>query len=194
METIGTQIQMVKKILKIVYGIFLAILAALVLLLMASMLSIPGGIKTLTVLSGSMEPAIHTGSVVVIMPANDYKAGDIITFGEISKTKTPTTHRIKDIKIVDGNPVYITKGDANNSEDNAEVLATSVKGKVLFSIPYLGYVLNFMRQPIGFALVIIVPATLIIWEEIKKIIGEIKKSKKKTESGAVEKIDENQNV
>lgn len=128
------------------------------------------------------------------MPANDYKAGDIITFGEISKTKTPTTHRIKDIKIVDGNPVYITKGDANNSEDNAEVLATSVKGKVLFSIPYLGYVLNFMRQPIGFALVIIVPATLIIWEEIKKIIGEIKKSKKKTESGAVEKIDENQNV
>ena len=128
------------------------------------------------------------------MPANDYKVGDIITFGEISKTKTPTTHRIKDIKIVDGNPVYITKGDANNSEDNAEVLVTSVKGKVLFSVPYLGYVLNFMRQPIGFALVIIVPATLIIWEEIKKIIGEIKKSKKKTESGAVEKIDENQNV
>jgi len=194
LEAIGTQIQMVKKILKIVYGIFLAILVALVLLLMASMLSIPGGIKALTVLSGSMEPAIHTGSVVVIMPANDYKVGDIITFGEISKTKTPTTHRIKDIKIVDGNPVYITKGDANNSEDNAEVLVTSVKGKVLFSVPYLGYVLNFMRQPIGFALVIIVPATLIIWEEIKKIIGEIKKSKKKTESGAVEKIDENQNV
>ena len=189
--------KMGKKIIKIIYGIFLGLMAGLVLMLAVSMLPVPGNIRALTVLSGSMEPAIHTGSVVVIKPFADYKIGDVITFGEISKTKTPTTHRIKDIKIVDGKPVYITKGDANNSEDNAEVSAGSVKGKVLFSIPYLGYALNFMRQPAGFALVVIVPATLIVWEETKKIWREVAKNKRgrqTVEENKTDKKEENKNV
>jgi len=74
----------------------------------------------MVVQSGSMEPAIHTGSVVMVKPASDYKIGDVITFGEVSKTKAPITHRIYDIKVVDGNPVYITKGDANNAPDARE--------------------------------------------------------------------------
>jgi len=64
--------------------------------------------------------------------AADYKIGEVITFGAISKTETPVTHRIKDIKIVDGQPVYITKGDANNATDSKEVPRSEVKGKVLF--------------------------------------------------------------
>lgn len=167
-------------------------------MLVASMLPIPGNYRVLSVLSGSMEPAIHTGSVVIVAPAADYKIGEVITFGEISKTKTPTTHRIKDIKIVDDKPVYITKGDANNAPDNKEVAASEVKGKVLFTIPYLGFILNFVKQPMGFALVIIVPAILIIWEEVKKIWREIMKNKKKPEMVETSKAEvskkENQNV
>lgn len=189
MEVIGTQIQMIKKILNVVYGILLALLVALAVMLAASILPIPGNYRVLSVLSGSMEPAIHTGSVVIVAPAEDYKIGEVITFGEISKTKTPTTHRINDIKVVNDKPVYITKGDANNAPDNKEVAASEVKGKVLFSIPYLGFALNFVKQPIGFALVIIVPAILIIWEEAKKIFHEITRGKKKA---AVVEIDEKQ--
>jgi len=185
---------MIKKILNIGYGIFLVLLVALAVLLAASMLPVPGNYRVLTVLSGSMEPAIHTGSVVAVAPAADYKIGEVITFGAISKTETPVTHRIKDIKIVDGQPVYITKGDANNATDSKEVPRSEVKGKVLFSIPYLGYALNFVKQPLGFALVIIIPAVLIIWEEAKKIWSEITKNKKKPEAAEAAKKEEKQNV
>jgi len=122
------KMKIVKFFLNVVYGFFLAV----AVMLAASMLPVPGNYRVLSVLSGSMEPAIHTGSVVIVAPAADYKIGEVITFGEISKTKTPTTHRISDMKIVDGKPVYITKGDANNAPDNKEVAFGEVKGKVLF--------------------------------------------------------------
>jgi signal peptidase len=176
-----------KKIKKLISIVGVLILTFMAVLLIGTMLPIPGNYRVLSVLSGSMEPAIHTGSVVAVAPASNYKVDDVITFGEISKTKMPTTHRIKDIKIVGGQMVYITKGDANNIKDGKEVMQNEVKGKVLFSIPYLGYILNFVRQPIGFALVIIIPAALIIWEEARKIYGEVKKDKQDKEIGKEKK-------
>jgi signal peptidase len=127
-----------------------------------------------------MEPALHVGSIVIIAPQTNYKVGDVITFGEIGNAKTPTTHRIKDVKIVDGNAVYLTQGDANESADSHEVAQSEVVGKVLFSIPFIGYALNFVKQPLGFGLVIIIPAVLIIWEEMKKINRELAKNRKKS--------------
>ena len=111
----------------------------------------------------------------MVKPSAEYKINDIITFGKISKTQIPTTHRIADIKLQEGKPIYITKGDANNSPDTKEVLASEVKGKVLFSVPYVGYAVNAAKQPIGFLLIIIIPAAIIIFEEINKIKKEIKK-------------------
>jgi signal peptidase len=124
-----------------------------------------------------MEPAIHTGSIVVVKPASDFKIGDVITFGPYSKTKAPTTHRIYEMKVEGGEPVYITKGDANNAPDTREIKKEDIVGKVLFSVPFIGYAVDFAKKPIGFALIIIVPATLIIVDEIKKIVREIKKKK-----------------
>ena len=131
--------------------------------------------------SGSMAPAIKMGSVVVAKPAENYQIGDVITFGPYTRTQAPTTHRIYDIKVTDGNPVYITKGDANNAPDQREITKRDIVGKVLFSIPYLGYAVDFAKRPLGFSLIIIVPAALIIIDEIKNIYGEIKKKKPKTE-------------
>ena len=121
------------------------------------------------------------GSVVVAKPAENYQIGDVITFGPYTRTQAPTTHRIYDIKVTDGNPVYITKGDANNAPDQREITKRDIVGKVLFSIPYLGYAVDFAKRPLGFSLIIIVPAALIIIDEIKNIYGEIKKKKPKTE-------------
>jgi signal peptidase len=156
-----------------------------------SMLPVAGNYRVLIVLSGSMEPAIPTGSAVVVVPASNYKIGEVITFGEISKTERPTTHRITDIKIVGGKPVYMTKGDANGVGDGKEIAQSKVMGKVLFSIPCLGYALNFAKRPIGFALTIILPAALIIREEVKKIYRELTANKKRIETRKTEKKAEN---
>jgi signal peptidase len=165
------------KYLKTIYYVFLGAIALIALLLFVSAFPITGNIKFLTVLSGSMEPEIHTGSVVLVKPFDNYKIGDIITFGEMSKTKTPTTHRINDIKVVDGKPVYITKGDANNAPDQKEIAAKEIIGKVLFGVPYAGFAVDAAKKPFGFMLIIVVPAVIIIYDEIRKIIKQISKIK-----------------
>jgi signal peptidase len=168
-----------KIIFKIIYNIFFGLIVLVTLLLIVSVLPITGNFKILTVLSGSMEPKIHTGSIVVVKPESNYRVGDIITFGKISKTQVPTTHRIADIKLQEGKPVYITKGDANNSADMKEVLSSEVVGRVSFTIPYVGYAVDFAKKPFGFMVVIVVPGVIIVYDEIRKIKNEVLKMKKK---------------
>lgn len=166
-----------QKTLKIGYGIFITAIIALALLLVASMFPIPGNYKIKIVMSGSMEPSIKTGSMVVIKPESAYATGDVITFGKDTKKDIPTTHRIVAMRIQEGKPVYKTKGDANEREDMSETPESAVIGKVLFHIPYAGYILDFAKKPVGFVLLIIVPATVIILDELQTIWAEIKKKK-----------------
>jgi len=165
------------KIFKSIYYVFIGLIVVVALLLIVSVLPITGNYKVMTVISGSMEPAIKMGSVVMVKPVSDYKIGDVITFGPYSRTKAPTTHRIYDIKVEGGQPIYITKGDVNNAPDPREIKKSDILGKVLFSVPYMGYAVDFAKKPVGFALIIIVPAAIIIFDEIRKIFGEIKKKK-----------------
>jgi signal peptidase I len=102
---------------KIFYNLFVAVIIIAAVLLLATMLPIPGNYEVKIVKSGSMEPAIHTGSVVVVKPEASYKQGDVITFGKDTKTQVPTTHRIVDTQVKSGIMHYITKGDANNAPD-----------------------------------------------------------------------------
>ena len=163
------------KISKIIYYFFLIIIAVIALLLIVSVLPVTGNIKFMIVQSGSMEPEIKTGSIVMTKPSSEYNVGDIITFGPYSRTKAPTTHRIVEVK----NGTYITKGDRNNAPDVKPVTQKEIIGKVVFDVPYLGYVINFTRQPVGFLLVLLIPAAIIVSDEVKKIVGEIKKLKAK---------------
>lgn len=135
----------------------------------------------MVVQSGSMMPAIKMGSVVMVKPAQDYKIGDIISFGKYSRFKAPTTHRIYDIKVAEGKPVYITKGDANNAPDQREITKRDIIGKVLFDVPYLGFAVDFAKKPLGFGLIVVIPAAVIIFDEVRKIYGEIKKKTKKND-------------
>lgn len=162
---------------KIIYYIFIAFIVAIVLLLLVSVFPITGNIKFFIVQSGSMEPAIKMGSIVMVKPTDEYKISDVISFGEMTRTKAPITHRIYDIKVIEGESYYITKGDVNNAPDQREISKREVVGKVLFSIPYLGYAVDFAKKPLGFALIVIVPVGIIIFDEAKKIYEEIKKRK-----------------
>lgn len=178
------------KIFKIGYYICLVFLGIITILLLMSVLPITGNFKIKVVLSGSMEPTIKTGSVVIVKPANDYKIGDIISF-QTAIDKSLITHRIYDVKIVGSEPRYITKGDANNAPDQREILQREIIGKLLLSIPYLGYVVDFAQKPLGFSLIIILPAMAIIYDEVKKIWKEIIKLKnKKKDSEQDEEIKE----
>jgi len=156
-------------------------ITVLALLLVISILPIPGNIETKIVLSGSMEPEIRTGSVVVIKKIDTYEIGDIVTFGEDTKENVPTTHRIIEARLQDGKPVYATKGDANEDVDTREVRAEDVIGKVFLDIPFFGYALAFAKKPMGFTLLIIIPALIIMFDEGKKIYLEIRRMKKKKE-------------
>ena len=170
--------QNTKRIVKWFSSLFYFFVVLVAILLIFSAFPLPGNYRVMVVSSGSMEPTIKTGSVVVVKPEKSYKIGDIITFGPFSKNHPPTTHRIYDIKIAGSKTFYITKGDANNAPDQKEISQEDILGKVILIIPWAGYAIETVKKPIGFLCIIILPALIIIGQEIKKIIEEIKKRRK----------------
>jgi signal peptidase len=168
-----------KTIFNGLYYLFTACIVGIALLLILSMVPVPGNIKVKIVKSGSMEPTIKTGGLVIVMPSSSYEVGDIITFGKDTKTQIPTTHRIIEKEGQGSLEVFKTKGDANDSEDPAPARVGDVQGKVIFTLPYLGYILDFAKKPLGFALLVGIPALLIIFDEIAKILNEVKNLKRK---------------
>lgn len=169
------------KITKIIQTFLNIILVAIALLILTSIFPVTGSHKILVVKSGSMEPAIHTGSVVLVSPRKEYNVNDIITFAGRGGKETSITHRVMEIEDTNGKKSFVTKGDANNAEDENKVALDKIIGKVLFSVPYAGYLVATAKEPLGFALLIIFPAGLIVLEEIEKIRKELKKRKKSKE-------------
>lgn len=163
------------KLFKILYTTFYVAIIIVVGLLLFALFPIKGNYQIKIVKSGSMEPSIKTGSIVVIKPEAQYKIGDVVTFGKDTKIDIPTTHRIVSNRAVDGVIMFTTKGDANNATDPAEIRQSDIHGKVLFDVPYFGYLIDFARKPIGFAVLIILPALIVIYDEGMNIWKEVKK-------------------
>lgn len=167
----------------ILYGSVFAVLIFVAGGLAISTFNIPGNYKILTVQSGSMEPSIKIGSVVIVQPASDYKTGDVITVSEPANRKVSLTHRITEVKERDGKTFYVTKGDANETPDSEERPKENVVGKVLFSIPYVGYPISFAKTRDGLVVLVIIPATIIVYSELLNIKNEaqrlLKEKKKK---------------
>lgn len=157
----------------ILYYFFITSIVLIALLLFATIIPVPGNIKAKIVKSGSMEPAIKTGGLVFIIPASSYNVGDVITFGKDTKTQIPTTHRIVSIEGSGPLRTFTTKGDANDAPDSTPTRLSDINGKVIFSLPYLGYVLDFAKKPLGFVLLVGVPAGIIIIDELMKIFREV---------------------
>ena len=136
-----------------------------------------GGFRAFTVMSGSMEPAIDVGSLVITQYAHpaSLEKGDVITFIRPSKEREFITHRIIDIKNKENLAIFKTKGDHNNSVDSWVLAGGGVVGKVVYSVPYLGYLLSFSKTKLGIALFILIPAFIIIYSEVTNIISLLKK-------------------
>lgn len=134
------------------------------------------GYYSSVIMSSSMEPTIPIGSIVVAKRVNpdDVKVSNIIVF---QRSNTKTLHRVIDKIVVNGSYYFKTKGDANEGPDPWIVQPEQVNGVLLLTIPYYGYLIYFAGTPIGFILMVIIPATLLIANEIRKII-QLKKEEK----------------
>ena len=133
--------------------------AALVLMFITALvLLLPGvfRIRPYVVYSGSMEPEIHTGAVVFTKEGEfSPKKGDIITF---RSGDTVVTHRV----LKNNNGTCITKGDANKTADPVPVRESQIIGQVVYSLPYLGYVIHFLQARIPFTAVSIAAGLSVI--------------------------------
>ncbi len=121
------------------------------------------GYQLKTVLSGSMEPGIQTGSIIAVKLAEDktgYKIGDVITFQ--ADEDILITHRITEVVKSGDSVLYRTKGDNNNAEDMNPVLSENVVAKYTdFTLPYVGYFINFTQSKNG-ALLLLIPGFLLL--------------------------------
>jgi len=160
---------------KIIASIILIVLSAIILhsIIIPAM---QGNLHFLIVLSGSMEPSIHTGDIVVSSKVDikDLKEGDVITF-RYEGEKNCITHRITKIMNTEFGMFFKTKGDANEDEDARLVKDSEIIGKVVFVIPYLGYLPVFVKTPLGYITLIVIPGLLIIVNELMKIKAKISK-------------------
>jgi signal peptidase len=136
------------------------------------------GGKLLSVQSGSMVPAINKGDLVQVknVPDSELAVGDVITYVSQDK-KTTITHRISGILENDpsGNNI-VTKGDANANADKP-IEAASVVGRVERTIPYAGYAVDFIKQPLGLILIIYLPALVVIVGEMKRLTAYYRRFK-----------------
>jgi signal peptidase I len=129
------------------------------------------GIKSLTVLSGSMEPTIHVGDIVVVrqIAALDARVGDVVTFRDPSNPDKLVTHRVREISIADGKVAFETKGDANTSTERWKIANDGTIGLVMYRVPKLGYVLFYVHGTLGRLLLVVGPALLLGVYEIWRI-------------------------
>lgn len=147
--------------------------------LVGNQLPMPFGYGAATVLSGSMEPELSKGDLIIVKEENNFKVGDVVVFQD---GRSLVVHRIIDI---DGEKV-ITQGDANNVADEP-VKLSAIKAKVLFPIPFVGRIVSFLKSMAGTILIIVLAIALIEIprsrekqkdeEELQKIIDEIKRLK-----------------
>lgn len=141
------------------------------------------GLHGEVVLSGSMEPALPTGSVVFVEHTRpeDIKPGDIMMFGHPLKPPSEhviVTHRVTEItRDANGNLAFKTKGDANENEDPWTVTLNYVLGTAKHDVPYIGYVTSRLRTPLGVALLIVVPGTYLAADEIRKLVRLLRDSR-----------------
>lgn len=165
---------MVKKTLKIISILFIATFGIAFLIL-----STPwAGYRAFSVMSSSMEPALKTGSLIITKHSPTLSSGDIITFiNPAAKQREFITHRIQKIENDKGFVRITTKGDKNNSLDSWVLAGGGVVGKVVFSVPYIGYFMSFLKSKAGIIIFILLPALYIIFDEGRLLVSFFLKKK-----------------
>lgn len=156
------------------------------------------GYQLYVVESDSMGKSLPKGAIAIAMAPGEQDSkrsqsgnldspisvGDIIAFEYPLDLRRTISHRVIEIKTDDG-LYYETKGDANSTSDPWQVRDEIIKGKILFHIPLIGYLVIFIRKPAGLIFFVIVPVILMILQEVEDVYkGFVNKQKSRRKSSA----------
>ncbi len=127
---------------------WLVILGVALVLVVAVLVPRLAGATPYTVLTGSMRPDYPPGTLVVVKPIDtaELRRGDVATYQIASGKPAVATHRITGIGVnLKGERTFTFQGDANDAPDPDPVLPVQVKGRVWYSVPYLGHLNNALN-------------------------------------------------
>ncbi|MFI7494743.1 signal peptidase I [Kocuria sp. M4R2S49] len=158
-----------------------ALLAAVAALLLAVVVvPLALGWVPLTVLSGSMEPTVPTGSQVVVAPlegeddAAGLSTGDVVTFMPRPDDPTLVTHRIVGVAVDgEGRRSFTTRGDANAVPDAEPVTADQLRGLVRYHVPWAGYAATLLDAEQKRGGVVLVAASLFCYA-LWQLVGAVR--------------------
>ena len=173
-----------KKIWKCITSVLVALIVIVALMLVGARLI---GLQVFTVLSGSMEPTYHVGSLIYVKDVDPFEleSGEVITF--MLDENTVATHRIVEVvpdEEDDSVVRFRTKGDANENADGSLVHYKNVIGSPVFTIPQLGYVVNYIQNPPGTYVAISAGAILLLLVFLPDLFDGDKKKKKDADDDA----------
>jgi len=133
-------------------------------------LPMPFGFGAAVVLSGSMAPQLSVNDLIIVKPDDKYIVGNIVVYQDKSSL---IVHRIVDI---DEN-IITTKGDANYSADKP-IDISAIKGEVIYIIPYIGIIVNYLKSPAGIVITILLSIFLIEYPNNQKKKADIQYKQK----------------
>jgi len=182
----NNQSTFLKKIINRITTVLIILIVLLALLLVGGRLI---GLQVFTVLSGSMEPSYHVGSVIYVKDINpeEIKGGDVITF--MINEGTVATHRVVEVvpDVVDSTVLrFQTKGDANASEDGGLVHYKNIIGSPVFTIPYLGFIANYIQSPPGLYVAVSGGAILLLLVFLPDLLSDDEEDKKQKSRGKLD--------
>lgn len=149
-------------------GVVWGAAAVAVALALAIALPLAFGARPYTILTGSMEPAISAGDVVIderISPLSA-RVGDVVTFRDPEDQSRQITHRVEKIRRESSHLWFITRGDANNAPERWRIAAGGQLGRVVYVVPWVGHVAVLAKTRLGFMLLVMVPAVLLAIDEL----------------------------
>lgn len=121
--------------------------------LVGNQFPMPFGYGLSVIVSGSMEPTLSAGDLILIQEQESYSEGDVVAFqvGDMG-----VVHRI--LRIEDG--MAVTRGDANNASDEPVPL-DAIRGTVIWSVPVIGRWIWYLKTPAGILAMIVLAVLLI---------------------------------
>ncbi len=167
-------------------GLLLLVLGIAVLVIAVP--ALVGGMP-LTILTGSMAPALPPGTLVVVKPTpvDEIEVGDVLTFQLESGKPALVTHRVVARVTDTGSDAvrFVTQGDANAQPDAGEVLPVQIKGTVWFAVPWLGWVNQFMGGARDWLVPVIAAALFgyAVWMIFAGLLGSRRRRGSPAESG-----------
>lgn len=174
-------VKIISKVLKVTSSLLITLAVIIAFLLVGMKLF---GLQIYTILSPSMEPKYPTGSIIYVKKVDtaDLKVKDVVTY-QLTDTMT-ATHRIIELVPDTENPdkvLYRTKGDNNDAPDEVLVESDRVLGKVVFGIPLLGFLANFVQSRSGILVCMCVAFAIVLMVILSDILECDKNNKENQE-------------